>query len=91
MLLSIPFVLDTFREDICCSRVDEMVGLILFNGRSAGGLANDTGLGARYTIISSWVSFSGTIFWGCSGFVLLWHPFVQPYTLIYFYLLITES
>lgn len=51
--MSFPFVLVTFIADICCSRVDEMVGLILFNGKSADGLSNDTGLGARYTITSS--------------------------------------
>lgn len=46
LLFSLPFVLFIFTDDICCIRVEDIVGLTVFNGKLAGGLTNDTIFGA---------------------------------------------
>lgn len=76
--LLFPFVFFILILVICWTRVEDIVGLIFFNGKSAGGLGNDTGFGAWYSITSSLVLLSGTYFSASFGFVPLWQPFVQP-------------
>lgn len=41
-----PLVLLILVAAICCSREEDIVGLIFFKGKSADGLGNDTGFGA---------------------------------------------
>lgn len=41
-----PFVLFKLIVAICCTRVEDMIGFKLFNGKSADGLGNDTYFGA---------------------------------------------
>lgn len=48
-----PFVLFKLIAVICCTRVEDMIGFKLFNGKSADGLGNDTYFGAWYTMTSS--------------------------------------
>lgn len=46
LLWSFSFLLLVFKEDSCCTRVEAIVGVTLFNGELAGGLGSDTNFGA---------------------------------------------
>lgn len=68
---SFPLVLLILVAAICCTREEDIIGVMCFKGKCDGGLGSNNGFGAWYSITSSLAFLSGTYFSGCLGFLLL--------------------